>query len=255
MADIVSKLDVICGKLQKMDIIEAKLEQVENALCELKHENTFIREELASARRESAEKDKIIASLSDQVNRLDQAARSNSIRILGLPVTAQTPPSDISKIVFEQIVHPCIESAKQSGDFPPMYVPFPSLLIDAAFAIPSKQNSNSPVIVKFSNVTTCNIIFKHKKNALPQVKDPSNNRMRNKFAIYEDLSPGNFALFQLFAKDSRVRSTWSFNGQVRFKTHDSDTMYRVKSSSDTYESLVSANSAKQSANSAHPPNP
>jgi len=238
IAAIASKLDVICGKLQKMDIIETKLEQVESALCKLKNENTFVREELAAARSEIAKKDTIISTLTDQVNRLDQSVRSNSIRVLGLPITAQTPQADIVKIVFDQVVNPCIEAAKQSGDFPAMYVPFPSLLIDTAFAIPARKNTSPAVIVKFSSQSTRNIVFKHKKNALPQTKDPGSNRMRNKYSVYEDLSPANHGLFQQFAKDQRVKSAWSFNGQVRFRTHDSDTVYKVKSLHDTYESLV-----------------
>jgi len=243
IADIASKLDVICGKLQKMDAIESKLEQVENALCELKHENTFVREELAAARSESAKKDAIIAGLTDQVNRLDQNSRANSICVIGLPVTPQTPQAEIEKIVFEQVVHPCLEQAKKTGDLPSIHAPFPGLLIDAAFAIPSKKNTSMPVIVKFANSSTRTLVFRHKKNALPQIKDPATSKIRSKFAIYEDLSPVNHGILQQFAKDTRVRSAWSYNGQVRFKIHNSETMYRVKSLSDTYESLVSSHSS------------
>ena len=243
IADIASKLDAICGKLQKMDTIEAKLEQMESVLCELKHENTYIREELATVRCESAKKDKIIDGLTDQVNRIDQASRANSVRILGLPITPQSSPTDILKIVFEQVVNPCLDSAKQSGDIPSMVVPFPNLLIDNAFSIPSRNNTSLPVIVKFANLTTRNLVFKHKKNALPQVKDPSTSKMRSKFTIYEDLSPTNHSLLQRFSKDSRVKSAWTYNGQVRFRTHTSENMYRVKSLGDTYESLVNISSA------------
>ena len=125
ITSISNKLDAICNKLQKMDVIESKLEQVENALCELKHDNTIVREELASVRSEITMRDKTIADLSAQVNRLDQSARSNSIRVIGLPVNQQTPPADIIKIVFDHVVSPCIEAAKKAGEFPPTYVPFP----------------------------------------------------------------------------------------------------------------------------------
>jgi hypothetical protein len=244
IADISSKLDTICGKLQKMDIIESKLNQVESALCELKHENTYIREELASARSEISARDKTISSLTEQVNRLDQNARATSVRILGLPITAQTPPSEIFKIVYESVVHPCLEEAKKAGDIPAMYVPFPGRLIDSAFSIPAKTTTSLPVIVKFASLTTRTFLFKYKKVALPQIKDPNSNRMRNKYSIFEDLSPMNFNKLQLFSKDSRVKSAWSYNGQIRFKTHDSDTMYRVKTSSDTFESLVTPSTSR-----------
>jgi hypothetical protein len=241
MNEISSKLSDICSKLNKMDLIESRLEKVENALCELKHENTAVREELASARHELEKKDKLISNLSEQVNRLDQNARQNSIRVIGLPVNANTPANDISKIVFSEIVSPCLEAAKAAGELPAVLVPNPSFLIDTAFAIPFKKTSQSTVIVKFSSIHTRNTIFRFKKAALPKVTDPNSNRQRGKYSIYEDLSPANHAHFHSFSSDSRVKSTWSFNGQIRFKSHDSETVHKVRSLSDTFESLVKPN--------------
>jgi hypothetical protein len=251
IADIASKLDMICGKLHKIDTIESKLVLVETALSELKHENSFIREELAAARSVINKKDEIISNLSNLVNRLDQNARANSVRILGLPVTQQTPRAEVEKIVFDLVVNPCVEAAKKEGDLPASVVPFPSLLIDSAFVTPSKNNSSAPVIVKFSNQTTRNLLFRYKKSALPQVKDPAIGRMRSKYSIFEDLSPSNFSLLQLFSKDSRVRSAWTYNGQVRFKTLDSEQMYRVKSPLDTFESITKKSNPRSPAS----PNP
>jgi len=233
--EISAKLSEICEKLSKMDKIENRLERVETALCELKHENTAVREELASARHELVKKDKTIAALSEQVNRLDQSARLTTIRVIGLPITANTPAADISKIVFNEIVAPCLEAAKATGEFPSVVIPY-LILIDSAFVIPSKKNTQSTVIVKFSSVHTRNAIFRFKKTALPKIND--GNRQRNKYSIYEDLSPATHAVFNTFSADSRVKSVWSYNGQIRFKPHDSETMYRVKSLSDTFDSLV-----------------
>jgi len=234
--EISAKLSEICEKLSKMDKIESRLERVETALCELKHENTAVREELASARFELVKKDKTIANLSEQVNRLDQSARLITIRVIGLPVTANTSAADILKTVFTEVVAPCLEAAKTAGEIPPVTIPYPSFLIDSAFVIPSKKNSQSTVIVKFSSLHTRNTIFRFKKNALPKISE--GNRQRNKYSIYEDLSPATHAVLNTFSADSRVKSVWSYNGQIRFKTHDSDTMYKVKSLTDTFDSLV-----------------
>ena len=82
------------------------------------------------------------------------------------------------------------------------------------------------------------MIFRYKKAALPIIKDAA-NRDRSKYAVFEDLSPANHAILRSFADDKkRVKSVWSFGGQIRFKTHDSDTVYKIKSITDTYESLV-----------------
>jgi len=236
--EISTKLSDICEQLSKIDRIESRLERVETALCELKHENTAVREELASARFELEKKDKIISTLSEQVNRLDQSARQTSLRIMGLPINASTPPADVPKIVFAEIVAPCLEAARAAGEHPTIVVPYPSFLIDSAFTIPSKKNSQPTVIVKLSSVFTRNTIFRYKKTALPKIQDAGSNKQRNKYAVFEDLSPMNHNIFHSFASDSRVKSTWTYNGQVRFKTHDSDTIYKVRNQADTYDSLV-----------------
>jgi hypothetical protein len=242
--EISAKLSEICEKLGKMEKIESRLERVESFLCELKHENTALREELASARSNLVNKDKTITNLSEQVNRLDQNARLTTIRVIGLPVTSNTPSVDIMKLVFSEIVAPCLDAAKAAGEMPTVVIQHPTFLIDSAFVIPSKKNAQPTVIVKFSAVQTRNIIFRFKKTALPKTQE--GNRQRNKYAIYEDLSPATHATLNTFAADNRVKSVWSFNGQIRFKTHDSETMYKVKHHADTFDSIVKSASR-------HPP--
>ena len=71
------------------------------------------------------------------------------------------------------------------------------------------------------------------------MKDTAANRERSKYSVFEDLSPANHSIFRAFADDKkRVKSVWSYGGQIRFKTHDNDTIYKVRSMTDTYESLV-----------------
>jgi hypothetical protein len=83
-----------------------------------------------------------------------------------------------------------------------------------------------------------NLIFKHKKEALPKDTDLATNRVRNRYSIFEDLTATNHAMLRSLADDPRVRSVWSFSGQLRFKTHDSEVVYKVKNLTDTYDSLV-----------------
>ncbi len=46
------------------------------------------------------------------------------------------------------------------------------------------------------------------------------------------------AQIRTFQDDIRVKSVWSYGGQVPFKLQDSETVYKAKSLSDTYDSLV-----------------
>ncbi len=84
LAKLHAKLDSIGSQLTKIDVIE----QTMNTLVV---ENAALREEVRN-------KDKIIDELNEKVNRLDQSTRSNSLRIHGLPVTSNTPATEIPYI-------------------------------------------------------------------------------------------------------------------------------------------------------------
>jgi hypothetical protein len=223
LAAINSRLEFICGKLEQMKVLEAKL-------TNLQQENTALRQEVSQ--------DDHITALTDQVNRLDQAARSTSVRIFGLDVTTTTSSTDLRAAVYNNIIQPILETAKENGDIPSSALPHPHLLIDNVFVLPTKKNTPPPVILKLSSQYIRNLIFIHKKAALPKTLDLNSNKQRNRFSIYEDPSPCNYAIFRAFSDDPRVRSVWSYSGQVRFKVHDCETVYKVKSAQDTFDSLV-----------------
>jgi hypothetical protein len=226
MADIKAELKAISGKLSKLD-------ELDSSVKDLVKENAALRSELSK-------KDEKIAQLSDQVNRLEQNTRSTSLRIIGLPITTASPSSSIPEIVFKEIIAPCLAAARAAGDIPASTSTLhPHSVILNAFAIPSKKNAASnTVILKMSSDILRSCIFKHKKEALPSLHETSSGRVRSKYGIYEDMSPANHAHFRIFADDSRVHKIWSYSGQIRFKIHNSETVYKVKSLSDTVDSIV-----------------
>ena len=236
LARLHEKLDSFGGQL-------AKIDGMEQTLGKLVQENIALREELKK-------KDTTIDHLSEKVNRLEQSLRSNSLRIHGLPVTSSTPPTAVPGIVFKEIITPIFEAAQRCGDLPPSHAPSMHFTLCHAFTIPSKKNSSScPVIVKFYSEFIRSLIFKHKRDALPTTTDLPSNRIRPKFSIYEDLTSSNHALLRSFADDPRVKSAWSFSGQIRFKTHTSDTVYKATSLSDTFDMLVKPTTANPIRNS------
>jgi hypothetical protein len=239
LASLHAKFDSFGTQLAKIDVLEQTI-------------NTLVQENIA-CREEMRKKDVVIEQLSEKVNRLDQSMRATSLRIHGLPVTSATPTNEVANIVYQEIMMPIFAAAKQNGDlngdsFPALY----STVVNT-FAIPSKKNTtSSPVIVKFYSEYIRGLVFKHKKNALPTAADLNTNRIRQKYAIYEDLTTANHQLLRSFADDPRVLSTWSFGGQIRFKTHLDDTIYKASSLSATYESLVKPPSIASSNPNANP---
>jgi hypothetical protein len=227
-ADIKATLGLLCEKMTG----------IERSLHELRVENTSVREELAAARREITKRDETIVQLTEQVNRLDQSSRANSIRIFGLQVTNNTPPAAIPKLVLDKIIAPIVNHAREVGDLPTTAGPSP-FLIDQAFAIPTKKGGPCPVIVKIANPWCRNLIFKHKKTTLPQLTDLATGKTRSQFTIVEDLTAANHAQLRTLSADPRVQSVWSYSGQIRFKPHGSESIYKVKSLNDTFDTLVS----------------
>ena len=225
LASLHAKFDSFGTQLAKIDVLE-------QTISTLVQENIACREELRK-------KDVIIDQLSEKVNRLDQSMRANSLRIHGLPVSSSTPAHEVANVVLQEIMMPIYSAAKQKGDIIGDVMPTLHSTIANAFVIPAKKNSSSsPVVVKFFSDYTRGLVFKHKKDALPTAANLQTNRIRQKYAIYEDLTATNHQLLRSFADDPRVRSAWSFGGQIRFKSHLDETIHKVTSLSATYDTII-----------------
>jgi hypothetical protein len=234
---IMAKLDIMGAQLTAQ---LAKSEQLETSI-------TNLRADMAVVVNASAKKDEIISRHTEQINNCEQALRSTSIRILGLPVKKDDNAMSILNTVYDTILHPVLVAAEQKGE---LDAPFPSrrFLIDSAFAIPAKNPASCPVIVKFSSAFVRNLVFSYKNDSLPKMPDPISHRMRPKFAIYEDLTPANFAHLRSLTEDPRTTTIWTFNGMVKFRVKDSEVIYRSRSLTDTVDSILKIKPA-------HPPAP
>jgi hypothetical protein len=219
-----------------------KMDTMERAIHDLRVENSAVREELAAARMTITQKDETIRQLTENMNRIDQASRANTLRIFGLPITSATPPASIPNIVFNEIITPILACARDAGDIPASSTPLLHFTIDSAFTIPAKNSNSCPVVVKLASHHTRQLIFKYKKSALPQIQDFSTKKTRGKYAIFEDLTPANHAHFRALSADPRVNSIWSFNGQIRLRSHTSENILKVKSLSDTFDTLTKSSS-------------
>jgi len=239
-----SKMDNMQAQLTKVDAIQSQLSKLdvlpslETVVHQLVKENSILREEVAAISVEMKKKDETIQQLTDQLNRCDQENRSKSLRIIGLPINSNSTPDDVADAVHTNILQPIFQAAVNKGEIRESAIPDKHFIIDNAFAIPSKKGSSPAAIVKLSSQYTRNLVFRLKKDALPKERHPETHKERCKYAIFEDLSPGNHALLRTFADDRRVKSAWSYNGQVKFKMLNSETVYRAKSLTDTVDSIV-----------------
>lgn len=226
MNTIMDKLHAISCQMGEMLAKQDKQEAATNDLKVQLSELTKQNKDLAYT----------ISSQAERINNCEQALRASFIRIVGLPVTRETPSKDIINCVHSTIILPVLEAAKAAGEIDA----FPSqrFLIESAFAIPSKSTTSAPVIVKLSSASIKSLIFQHKKEALPSTSDPVAGRPRPKYGIYEDLTPANLSQFRTISEDQRTTAVWTYNGQIKFRIRDSETIFKVRSLSDTVESLI-----------------
>jgi len=223
---IMAKLDLMTNQMTSHF---SKIESLEAAVVGL-------RADLAASVKNNLKKDEVILKQQDQINSCEQSIRSSSIRILGLPLVKDAPASTILNTVFDLIVQPILEHAKLKGDLEGY--PGRRFIIDSAFCIPAKNPASCPVIVKFSSSFIRNLVFQYKNDALPKGPDPITKRIRSTFAIYEDLTSANFAQMRSLTEDPRTTSIWTYNGQIKFRTKDTDNIYRVRSLTDTVDSIL-----------------
>jgi len=234
-----NKMDAMQAQLTKLDSLPA----LETAVHQLVKENSVLREEVATISAELKKKDETIKQLSDQLNRCDQDSRCKSLRIVGLPLNANSTSDEVIEAVYTNVLQPVIQAAVSKGEIRDSAIPDKLLLLDSAYVIPSKKGTSPSAIVKISSQFVRNLVFRHKKEALPKDHHPETRKERCKYAIFEDLTPGNHALLRTFADDRRVKSAWSYNGQIKFKLLNSETVYRAKSLSDTVDTVVKPGAA------------
>jgi hypothetical protein len=226
MNTIMDKLHAISCQIGEM---LAKQDKQETATNELKAQ-------LSEITQQNKDMATTISHQGERINHCEQALRATSVRIIGLPVTRETPNKDVISCVYNSILLPVLEAAKASGEIDS----FPSqrFLIDSAFTIPSKNTLSSPVIVKLSSTSIKSLLFQYKKEALPSSSEPGAGRQRPKFGIFEDLTPANLAHFRAISEDQRTTAVWTFNGQIKFRIRDSESIYKVRSLTDTVDSLT-----------------
>lgn len=141
--------------------------------------------------------------------------------------------------VYDTILLPILEAAKASGEI--QSFPTCRFAIDTAFAIPAKNGTNCPVVVRLASLYLRNLVFRLKKDTLPKQFNSTTNKDRPLYSIFEDLTPANFRLLGTFKGDERVKSAWTYNGQVKFRLLDDDTtIYKVKNLTDTVDSVLAS---------------
>jgi len=193
------------------------LEETRSLLTKEKEKVTILEAEVCGLKKD-------MRSLQDTVNFREQAARSLSIRVIGLPASeeeanAPDPDKFAAKKVYETILCPILNGAKAMN----LIKSVPSLTntISKAFRL-GRFNPNSslssPLIITLSDPLIKLAIFKAKKLHLPPTADKT-----KKYLIAEDLTPPTFSKLRELRDHKDVDKAWTVEGRIRYTlTEDKD---------------------------------
>jgi len=137
-------------------------------------------------------------------------------------------------------------------------IPSVEQLLEVAHVLPGKDGDPKPIIMRFFNRNTKDLIFRLKKFYAPRISGSGGiggggggararaeeaggfeGRGKYTFPLYEDLTRATFKKMRAIAEDSRVKACWSVKGQLKFVLHSNPNEIRkVASLLDPLDSIL-----------------
>jgi hypothetical protein len=185
-----------------------------------------------------SERDAEIRSLKAHLNSLEQYNRSWSIRVMGLPLSAdeEKNPDSVKKKIYANVLLPILEGAVAAGDLREV-PPNADSVLERAHVLRAKEGVAKPVIARFYERDLRALVFKHKRAHAPKhTSGPMKDRF--KFQLFEDLTGTNFKKMRALAADDRVAACWTAGGQIRFRLQDDATIRRVSNVFDPIDKII-----------------
>jgi hypothetical protein len=207
-------------KLTKLDTLSTDVADLKKLLAASDAKNVEL---LATLK----ERDTEIHALKRQLNSVEQHNRSWSVRVMGLPLSAEDEKSSskVKQQLYKHLLKPVLEGAVVEGDL--AVVPGVDELLEMAHVLPAKEGATKPIIARFHARELRSLVFKHKKQFAPKhAAGPMKDKY--KYQLFEDLTRLTFAKMRALALDPRVAACWSVNGQLRYRLVDDPTIRRVK---------------------------
>jgi outer membrane murein-binding lipoprotein Lpp len=213
----------------KVDVLEKKVSDLETRVATQEATiNTLVKDAKASK---------------EMANSRDQEARSNTLRLFGLPISqdevAGTKP--IVNIVYDRILKPVLLAAKSKGEI--SSIPHAANLVEECYrAKPASGSSGSdsppPIIIKLSRAHRL-AILRNKRLNTPSPTDAEKAAGIKRFIVVEDLTVATYKMMKELQGDDRVEKVWSVDGHLRLVLNGDDKgVKKVKSVFDSAEHII-----------------
>ena len=189
---------------------------------------------------------KEVYSLKNIVNAHEQERRSSTIRITGLPLTAEEKKSrntaDLKPRVFDRILGPILSVAFANGLLdaqPTVENTIVTCYRVGAAALKADTDSPPPIVVKLRSSETRINILKCKKEATFGPTPAEKELGCRFFAIAEDLTQPAFKKLKELKSHEDIEKVWSFEGKLQFTFVGSKTIHKVSSVYDDVDTILS----------------
>jgi hypothetical protein len=224
---------------EKLNDLMEEVKSLANTIRTVRKENEELKHRVTC-------QEEVIADLKNQLNDKELYARSWSVRFLNinLPAGKETDNRSVMDALYTQLLHPILLGAQSKGDI--TTIPACDTLLEIAHILPGKGHKK-PVIARFHSRFWKGLIFKHRKEFAPREEHSApastrsqaraTTRMRHPF--YEHLTSTTFRQLKEIQQHQDVHSAWTVGGVIKFRSKNSDTIYKVSSIFDTVDSILS----------------
>jgi hypothetical protein len=224
---------------EKLNDLMDEIKSMANTIRTVKEKNEALEHKVAC-------QEEVIADLKNQLNDKELYARSWSVRFLNIkpPAGKETDNRSVMDALYNQLLHPILLGAQAKGDI--TTIPSCDTLLEIAHILPSKW-PNKPVIARFHSRFWKGLIFKHRKEFAPREEHPASTNTRSqarattrmRYPFYEHLTSTTFRQLKEIQHHQDVHSAWTVGGVIKFRSKNSDTIYKVSSIFDTVDSILS----------------
>jgi hypothetical protein len=231
---------------EKLDIVLSLLVQQSKMLRQNQEKITALEACNKSMLSSIVTLNKEIYQLKNSVNRHEQQALGNSVRIFGLPImedeaSATDGGKSLMSRVYDKLLKPILMAAKEKDDIPK--VPTMANVVEQCFRIGKATADKSrppPVIVRLSSHSLKIALLRNKKQATPHVTDSDQRLGISRYTIVENVTGDTARLLRSLSADARVSKVWTIEGNIRFimEGDQSSTIRRVKSIYDPVDKIL-----------------
>jgi len=177
-----------------------------------------------------------IKLLKNSVNRLEQANRNLTIRIMGvLPADGEYA----AKVAYDRVLKPILAKAKDCNKI--NTIPQLATVISEAYRARPRSADNAMstdrpaypphIIVKLTSSLYKTVLFSTKKDGLPLPSEAERAAGIRRLGMVEELTPLTFKYLKSLRECSQVNRAWTINGQILYTLNNDpqNTVRRVSS--------------------------